>query len=509
MEAAGSPLTCAAAVSLPSEFPGCLQAPFLRMWPFLIIFSAGFLSATLVAYLFRVRGMQVIRNLQTEREALLGEESRIFTFLHEIGETLSHDQSLRSLHDEIVRGVSRVVDADGGALYLLDAKLGTHLVPASLTESSTPLMELPPEWADRPAGKALHSFLQMKSVPRSEGVLGKSFEAQGPIHFGSLSDWASLYKTLQPTQEGHFLMAAPLSIGSRRMGVLAVTRNPETGPFTAHAFEVFRAASEQGAFALANATIQQEAMDKRRMEEELRSASEVQRILLPQCAPEMGDYMIAASNLPAKVLSGDYYDFIPLDADHMGLVIADVSGKGFPASLVMATCRALLRGQAAGELSPTAALAKVNRMLFGDIREDMFISLAYLVLDRHVPRITLSRAGHDAPLHFSRSTGKVTTLKPPGLALGIDGGRVFERVTKDFTFDMEPGDCLLLYTDGVNEAVDAAGEEFGMERLHEVFLSAASSGADAVLAAFQKALADFVGGSPQSDDITIIAVEKR
>ena len=479
------------------------------MWPYLLLFTLGFLTATLVAYLFRVRGMRLIRNLQSEREELLGEESRIFTFLHEIGASLSHDHSLRGLHEEIARGVSRVVDADGGALYLLDSRQSTHLVPAGLMESAAPLIEVPDEFADGTGSRALHSYLQMKSVPHGAGILGKVFEAQGPIHFGKLEQWPQLFRKLRPWQASQYVMAAPLSIGNRRMGVLAVTRSPERGPFTAHAFEVFRSASEQGAFALANATIQQEAMDKRRMEDELRSASEVQRILLPQHAPEMGDYLIAASNLPARVLSGDYYDFIPLDENHMGLVIADVSGKGFPASLVMATCRALLRGLAGGELSPTAALAKVNRMLFGDIREDMFISLAYCILDRNVPRITLSRAGHDAPLHFSKRTGKVTTLKPPGLALGIDSGRVFERVTKDFSFDMEPGDCLLLYTDGVNEAVDATGDEFGLERLHDVFLAAAPSGADAVLSAFQMALAEFVGGSPQSDDITLIAVEKR
>jgi phosphoserine phosphatase RsbU/P len=478
------------------------------MGPYLTVFGLGFLAATLVAYLFRVRGMQLIRNLQTEREALLGEETRIFTFLHEIGETLGYDQGLHALHDEIVRGVSRVVDADGGALYLLDARQGTHLVPSSLMESAAPLIDVPEEMSG-PGSKGLQSFLQMRSVPRTGGLLGQCFESQGPVHFGQLGKWPGLFKNISAAQSGQFVMAAPLSIGARRMGVLAVTRGAERGPFTAHAFEVFRSASEQGAFALANATIQQEAMAKRRMEEELRSASEVQRILLPQSAPVMGDYLIAACNLPAKVLSGDYYDFIPLDEDHMGLVIADVSGKGFPASLVMATCRALLRGQAAGELSPTAALAKVNRMLFGDIREDMFISLAYCILDKNLPRITMSRAGHDAPLHFSKRTGGLTTLKPPGLALGIDGGKVFERVTKDFTFDMEPGDCLLLYTDGVNEAVDDAGEEFGLERLRQVFLEFAPAGADAVLKAFRKALEDFVGGSPQSDDITIIVVEKR
>lgn len=258
------------------------------MWPSLIYFAGGFLAAAGVAYLFRLRGLRLIRNLQSEREELLGEESRIFTFLHEIGASLSHDQSLRGLHEEIVRGVSRVVDADGGALYLLDSRQGTHLVPAGLMESAAPLIDLPDEFAGPEGSKSLHSFLQMKAVPRAEGILGKCFEAHGPIHFGNLSQWSSFFKNLGPLQAGHYLMAAPLSIGTRRMGVLAVTRGPGRGPFTPHAFEVFRSASEQGAFALANATIQQEAMDKRRMEEELRSASEVQRILLPPNRPGDG-----------------------------------------------------------------------------------------------------------------------------------------------------------------------------------------------------------------------------
>jgi sigma-B regulation protein RsbU (phosphoserine phosphatase) len=479
------------------------------MWISLLIFLGGFLTATLVAWFFRVRGMRLIRSLLTERAELLGEENRIFTFLHEIGETLSYDQSQRALHDEIVKGLTRVVDADGALLYLVDTKQGTHLVPASLTENAAALIEIPEDVASQQSPKAIHSYLQMKAVPISEGLLGKTFDAQGPIHFGLLKQWSQLFTRQLPDQSAQYVMAAPLRIGPRRMGVLAVARAASRGAFSGHAFEIFRSASEQSTFALANAIIQQEAMDKRRMDEELRSASEVQRILLPEKAPELGDYIISAYNLPAKVMSGDYYDFIRLGEDHMGIVIADVSGKGFPASLVMATCRALLRGQAAGEMSPTGALSKVNRMLFGDIREDMFISLAYCVLDRNQPKITLSRAGHDAPLHFSRKTGTITPLKPPGLALGIDGGRVFDRVTKDFTFEMEVGDCLLLYTDGVNEAINAEGEEFGLERLHEVFRQTAPEGANAILEAFRKAVAEFVGGSPQSDDITVIAVEKR
>jgi sigma-B regulation protein RsbU (phosphoserine phosphatase) len=121
----------------------------------------------------------------------------------------------------------------------------------------------------------------------------------------------------------------------------------------------------------------------------------------------------------------------------------------------------------------------------------------------------MARAGHDAPLLYSSRTGEVTALKPPGLALGVDSGKVFDRVTRDFTFEMESGDCLLLYTDGVNEAVNGEGDEFGMDRLIETFRVSAGKGVKAVVEAFQRDVRAFAGAQPQSDDITIIAVQRR
>ncbi len=139
----------------------------------------------------------------------------------------------------------------------------------------------------------------------------------------------------------------------------------------------------------------------------------------------------------------------------------------------------------------------------------MFISLACCVFDRRNGEVVMSRAGHDAPLLFSKRTGTVAPLKPPGLALGVDSGKVFDRVTRDCTFPMESGDCLLLYTDGVNEAANPDGDEYGMDRLTETFRNAAPLGAQAVLDAFQLSVSEFAGTQPQSDDITIIAVQRK
>jgi sigma-B regulation protein RsbU (phosphoserine phosphatase) len=175
----------------------------------------------------------------------------------------------------------------------------------------------------------------------------------------------------------------------------------------------------------------------------------------------------------------------------------------------MAMCRSVLRCVAMDETSPAKVLALVNRQLFPDIREDMFISMAYLILDGESGEAVMARAGHDPAFWFHKDSGEVTQIKPPGLAVGIDEGDVFERVTKDFAFRIEPGDCLLLHTDGVKEALNDEDTEYGLERMKQAFVQSSPLGAEAVLHQMQRALKDFTGDAPQMDDITMVALEKR
>ena len=290
--------------------------------------------------------------------------------------------------------------------------------------------------------------------------------------------------------------------------MLVVARHREDGPFTANDFAVFRSASEQSSFAIGNARIHREAHEKRAIEGELKNAREVQRILLPQENPVVSGYRISGTNLPARIISGDYYDYIDLDEEKIGIAIADVSGKGVPAGLMMAMCRSVLRSVAISHPSPSVVLAAVNRQLFPDIREDMFISMAYSILNYKTNTLTLSRAGHEPALLFRRKTGEVELLRSPGLALGIDSGMVFERVTRDEEVTLDSGDCVLFYTDGVKEALDDFEEEFGMDRICRSFRSAAPLGAEAVLERIQAELKQFTGEGPQMDDITLVAIEK-
>ena len=219
-------------------------------------------------------------------------------------------------------------------------------------------------------------------------------------------------------------------------------------------------------------------------------------------------FEISGLNIPASQVSGDYFDYIKVDEDRLGVAIADVSGKGVPASIIMAICRSVLRSQAPENTSPSEVLKKVNRQLYPDIKEDMFISMAYLILDHVRNAVVLSRAGHDAPLLYRHSERDVTQLKPPGLVLGIDSGNVFDRITGDFAVPLERDDCLILYTDGVTEALDAGGDEFGLNRTIQSIRASAMDGAPAVIKRMIDDLRSFVGSQPQNDDITLIAIRK-
>lgn len=483
------------------------EAPHL--WHPLITTTGGVLiTACIVLVVVVLRVRRHLRKARQEREAIEGEEHRMFDFLHGLGEKMFGAGSARTLHREVVNGVAKVVGAKGGILYIHDATRD-QLVPVFVTNKCPALVPLPPEIlaALEINPKALRGHQQLQSLPLDHGPAADALRERKAVSFpgftGLLPGKGNMKSPdLVPA------MLAPLYRGEEPLGLLIVARKPNARPFSANDFSVFQTAAEQSGFAMVSALTHKEATEKRKLESELKTASEIQRILLPEKDPQVQGWQIRGTNRPARYVSGDYFDYIEVDSERTGVVIADVSGKGVAASLLTAMCRSVLRVAGAGALSPSAALARLNRILYPDVREDMFISLAYVLLNHAHGQVIMSRAGHDAPLLYRAETGEVERIKCPGLALGIDEGPVFERVTRDHVFDMQTGDVLLLFTDGVNEAMDEHGEEFGMDRLTAIFRDHAAEGADSVMDTVTAAVAAFVGDHPQSDDITLIVVEK-
>lgn len=458
----------------------------------------GFSLALTLALLFALTNhRRKAQRMRRKFREIEGEEERMFSFLHDLGLVIGREPSDSALSRMIVEGVLKVVGASGGVIYR-EAHEPGFLNPAYVSEACPPLVTVPQEILEKAKTdpRALESHLRLARVAVGDGLIGKGISMPEAIR-------------IHDEEKGLSVMVSPLRYAGKDIGVLAVARQAGAGDFTDNDFAVFRSVSEQSSFTIGNARVHREANEKKEIEGELKNAREVQRVLLPQEDPVVTGFRVNGTNLPAKIISGDYYDYIDLPNGKLGVAVADVSGKGVPAGLLMAMCRSLLRAFSQANTSPSAALSTVNRYLFPDIREDMFISMIYGILDPADGSLTFARAGHEPALIFRKATGEVEISKPKGLALGIDSGNVFERVTADERITLASGDCVLLFTDGVKEALNASDEEFGLDRLCMTFRESAPLGAEAVVRKVQEVVKSFTGDGPQMDDVTIVAIEKR
>lgn len=450
------------------------------------------------------------KRLTKQYQEMEGEEQRMFSFLHDLGLAIGREPTDGELSRMIVDGVLKVVGAHGGAIYY-EAHDTDYLIPSYVSDDCPPLVELPEEVQERAKGdaRAMESHLRLARVRLGEGLIGHGISLSEAVHVRDLREYIPVAGQVEGAEGDVSVMLSPLKYAGKDIGVLAVSRLHSEGEFSENDFAVFRSVAEQSSFAIGNARVHRDANEKKAIEGELKNAAEVQRVLLPKEDPVVSGFRVNGTNIPARIISGDYYDYIELHDGRLGVVVADVSGKGVSAGLLMAMCRSLLRAVSLSNASPSAVLGAVNRYIFPDIREDMFISMIYGILEPADGTMTFSRAGHEPALIYRKANSEVEVVRPKGLALGIDAGGVFERVTQDMTVKLKSGDCVLLFTDGVKEAANDHGEEFGLERLADTFEEAAKVGAEAVVTRVQEAVNAFTGEDAQMDDVTIVAIEKR
>jgi sigma-B regulation protein RsbU (phosphoserine phosphatase) len=477
------------------------------MWPILLF---GLLLVSVAGWILTAYSqIRRIRGLERSHEEIQVEETLVFDFLHGLGEAFRDTIRPNELHRLIVEGATRILDAHGGALYVTD-RTGGKLTPVFVSKGCPPLVAVPLDILQQAAATpiALESYLRLHSVTSGEGLIGRVWQTGESLCLNNLSEVPELAKLRGSAFGTASVMAAALSYGKQDLGVLAVANGPLAPPFSQGDFVVFKSIAEQSAFALYNAIIYSMANEKKRLDHDLEIARDIQRILLPAEAPAINGFQISGLNVPARQVSGDYFDYIQVDDERLGVAIADVSGKGVPASLIMAICRSVLRAEAARNPSPADVLRKVNRQLYPDIKEDMFISMAYLILDHERDGVMLARAGHDAPLLYKRASQSVTPVKSPGMVVGIDSGNVFDRLTADFAVPLERDDCLVLYTDGVTEALNTDGDEFGIDRMIQSLRASATNGPQTIVKRIIEDVRNFTGSFPQNDDITLIAIRK-
>lgn len=298
-----------------------------------------------------------------------------------------------------------------------------------------------------------------------------------------------------------------LTEGVRRIGAgdldttLAVEGDDEFGQI-AHAFNEMTVKFKRS---------QENRVEQERMQKEMQVAQEIQHALLPAAFPEIEGYDLATIYQAAKDVGGDYFDFVWIDDSTLGIVVADVSGKGVPGSLVMTMIRTAIRLEARGNRSAVDILRRVNDFVSDDVKRGMFVTIFLVVLDAEKRRISFASAGHNPLILHRAAEQKTYFLNPRGIPLGMQlpEGMEFGGQLEAEHVHLQKDDLLVIYTDGVTEAMNPKREQYGMDRFLAFIRDHAALGADEFVATLQEDLGRFTGNAAQNDDITLVAIKEE
>lgn len=424
------------------------------------------------------------------------DEGARLRLLHELGCAFAARTELEELCQLVISKCGEVLQADGVGILLLDTRTQELFFPYVANED--------PEAAER---------LRQMRFAADRGIAGEVLRSGRPLRVDDVHADSRFYsgadeKSRTTTRN---LIAAPLRSEQGTIGVIqAVNRrgSAETGvAFSDEDLAFLEALSGSVAVAIDNARAMEERSALRALRREVEIASEIQQSILPRTFPAFpgrDDFDLHAEMIPARDVGGDFYDFFLLSPSQLGVVIADVSGKGIPAAIFMAVSRTLMRATALAAPSPAACLRQVNRLLNAENSASMFVSLFYGILDTRSGEITFSNGGHNPPLVVGGDGAARYLATKPGCVLGV----LDEAVYEDAATALAPGDTLVLYTDGVTEAMNAADELYGEERLQRLLRHPAESPRTLI----EEVLSDVKqhsGEAIQSDDITLLAVTYR
>ncbi|MCX7983431.1 MAG: SpoIIE family protein phosphatase [Bacteroidetes bacterium] len=300
------------------------------------------------------------------------------------------------------------------------------------------------------------------------------------------------------------LSVFPLVSHGTLIGALYVTKTIEDG-FFQDDIEVLSILADHASITIENSQLIQKSIERERLKQEFLVAQKMQQRLFPQNIPTCHGFDIAAVSIPSYEVGGDYYDVIQLPDNCLGIIVGDVAGKGISAAFYMAEVKGIFLTLSSSSMSPKEFLVKANEALKESLDKRTFISLEYAVLNGKKRLVTIARAGHCPALHISNN--QVTIIRPSGLGIGLADTDLFECSTEEYTLMMREGDVLLFFTDGISEARNKRGEEFGIERLSEIVKKNIHVNAETLKRMITDAVLQYIGNSEYKDDITLVIVK--
>jgi len=327
-----------------------------------------------------------------------------------------------------------------------------------------------------------------------------------PLEWSSLANLSpgEMPSPVQSAQSA-WVLGFPLSVKGEVFGVMLMKESYVAPTFQEKRLEILSGVAQQVSLAIQNERLNQEMVERERLEKEIQLARQIQQTFLPSRLPTLPGWELDIRWQTARQVGGDFYDVFHSRQGKLGLVIADVSDKGLPAALYMTVTRTLIRAFMQNTVSPGRVLDRVNNLLLMDSQSGMFVTAVYASLDPVRGVLTCANAGHNRALLWRSSDGQLEQLPKGEIALGV-----LENVHySDQILEILPGDCLLFYTDGLTECFSPEGETFGEERLQKIVQSTASQGVHQLLHVIEQSIIEFRAAESISDDVTLLAIQRQ
>jgi len=477
-------------------------------------FFAGVGVGGFLGWLLYLSARRESVQLDEEMQHLQQEKQIVVEFMHNMVESTGQGLSKRELFQRIVHAAILSTGALSACAY--ERTVDEQLKGVAVEGLFPPQRLLPGEGGtEAPATRAkfLEQVLKAENYAMGEGLIGSVARSGKAVLITDAQKDPRVVVHADPSLVVRSLIVAPILFREKVLGVLAVANPTDEVAFNEADFSLVQSLAEQAALALHNVELMRMEIEKSKLDFDLAVASSVQGLLLPRSFPQNAALEMDALYTTAQQVGGDLYDVFPLEGERVGVAVADVSGKGVSASLLMAICQTNLRHFARLQDSPAEVLRRINREMALEIPEKMFITIIYAIVDTAKHEITLARAGHELPLllHQDETTGhlEVRTIGSEGMALGMVPPDIFDSVIGDQSVAFTPGDVLVLYTDGVTEALNAEGEEFSSGRLADSLKYLRQHSPKEMNQGILANVKTFAGASAQYDDITLVTVRHK
>ena len=479
----------------------------------LILFFSG-LTIGISLYFFQRRESRKFAASLRDKNARLEQEKKIVVeFMHNLAVAIGEGVPRKELYQRIAHTAVITTGAMSACIYektksgRLQGVAVEGLFPPQRAIKQSKLKE------GESRARFLETVLTSETLEEGEGIVGQVAKTGKPVlvEDANLDPRVVLHK--DDSLKSKSLVYAPLIHDDRCYGVLVVANPTNGSSFSQMDFSLISSLAEQAALAIKNSDAMNLRLEKSRIDSDLHLASEVQELFLTHQFPAYKGIELDAQYLPSAQVGGDFYDFYKLSSTKFGVCVADVSGKGVPASLLMAICQTNLRHFVHKSSQPSVILKNLNQQLEQRIRQDMFITLFFAIVDTKNKKITYSRAGHEPGLILKATTddkngSRVEELRGGGMAVGMVPCEIFDEMIEDHETNFENGDCLFLYTDGVTEATNDEGTEFGIKNLENFVTTNSSLSPKKINRKLISKLDSFSSSQFERDDITLLTIKK-